>query len=554
MSSGTPARRRPRLAAARSLPEDVRVGIYVRRSTDDEHQPYSIEAQDTRLTSYIDSQPGWRLVKRFHDDASGATTSRQGLANAMAAARAGLIDVLLVYRVDRFSRSLRDTVTLLDELDQAGVVFRSATEPFDTSTPMGRMLVQMLGMFAQFERDTLIDRVIAGMERKATTGKWMGGPRPIGYLVDPSTQYLVLHEAEVPVVRSVFELYAHDRLGSKAIAHLLNERGHTTSTGGQWSGHQVRTLTNRVYLGELTFRGITARCHPPLIDAELFEQAQRILATRSEAHAHRAASGSDYQLTGLMRCPNCKQTLIGTRAHGKTRVYRYYTCYSRSRYDSAKCEAPRINADALEAAVFDALGGFYRDQHQLIAEAIDRAQAQHLAGREEQRAELAAVEAGLARRERAIDRYLTAFENGTLDEELLAERLAGLRDKVKRLRTRRDELTELISDVPAPPESTVLREVADHIADVVASGTDRQRKSLVEALIAEIKITGPSRFVPVFRVPRVPQPRSADAPAASTTKSQFRDPMEGVRAMTQTVGREGLEPSTNGLKVRCSAN
>ncbi|WP_435159723.1 recombinase family protein, partial [Amycolatopsis sacchari] len=117
-----------------TLGDDVRVGIYVRRSTDDEHQPYSIEAQDTRLDAYIGSQPGWRLVARFPDDASGATTERDGLQRALAAARAGLIDVLLVYRVDRFSRNLRDMVMLLDELDSAGVVFRSATEPFDTST------------------------------------------------------------------------------------------------------------------------------------------------------------------------------------------------------------------------------------------------------------------------------------------------------------------------------------------------------------------------------------------------------------------------------------
>ena len=151
------------------LAGDVRVGIYLRRSTDDEHQPYSIEAQDARFT----------------DDASGATTARPGLHRALAAARAGVIDVLLVYRVDRLTRSLRDLVTLLDDLDQAGVVFRSATEPFDTATAMGRMLVQMLGMFAQFERDTIIDRVIAGMERKAAAGKWKGGRRPFGYQVDP---------------------------------------------------------------------------------------------------------------------------------------------------------------------------------------------------------------------------------------------------------------------------------------------------------------------------------------------------------------------------------
>jgi site-specific DNA recombinase len=102
-----------------------------------------------------------------------------------------VIDVLFVYRVDRLTRSLRDLVTLLDDLDRARVAFRSATEPFDTSTAMGRMLVQMLGMFAQFERDTIIDRVIAGMERKAAAGKWKGVRRPFGYQVDAAAQALV---------------------------------------------------------------------------------------------------------------------------------------------------------------------------------------------------------------------------------------------------------------------------------------------------------------------------------------------------------------------------
>lgn len=234
-----------------TLGDDVRVGIYVRRSTDDEHQPYSLEAQDTRLTAYIDSNPGWRLVARFSDDASGASTNRPGLHRALKAAHAGLIDVLLVYRVDRFTRNLRDMVVLLDELERTGVVFRSATEPFDTATPMGRMLVQMLGMFAQFERDTIIDRVIAGMERKAAKGKWKGGKRPFGYQVDKTTQTLVIDPHEATIVRLIFNLYTTDRLGSRTIATTLNARGHRTTTGGTWSGYQVlRALTNRIYLGD----------------------------------------------------------------------------------------------------------------------------------------------------------------------------------------------------------------------------------------------------------------------------------------------------------------
>jgi site-specific DNA recombinase len=111
----------------------VRVAIYVRRSTDDEHQPFTIEAQDSRLRSYVKSQPGWSLVARFEDDASGAKLDRTGLRKALAAAAAGKYDVLLVYRVDRFTRRIHDLVALLDELDRAGVTFRS--QPSHSTPP-----------------------------------------------------------------------------------------------------------------------------------------------------------------------------------------------------------------------------------------------------------------------------------------------------------------------------------------------------------------------------------------------------------------------------------
>jgi site-specific DNA recombinase len=165
--------------------------------------PTRSKPQDTRLTAYIDSQPGWRQAARFADDASGATTSRPGLQRALAAARAGVIDVLLVYRVDRFTRSLRDLVTMLGDLDQAGVVFRSATEPFDTATAMGRML----GMFAQFERDTIIDRAIACMAAKPPPANGKGGRRPFGYQVDTTAQTLASDAHEATVVRLIFESY-----------------------------------------------------------------------------------------------------------------------------------------------------------------------------------------------------------------------------------------------------------------------------------------------------------------------------------------------------------
>ncbi|MGH3903149.1 MAG: recombinase family protein [Pseudonocardiaceae bacterium] len=212
-------------------------------------------------------------------------------------------------------------------------------------------------------------------------------------------------------------------------AKVLNDRGHRTSSGGKWSGYQViRALNNRVYLGELTFRETTVTdTHAPIIDLTVWEQAQAILDARGESHAHRAASGSDYVLTGRLRCPQCSKAMIGTRATGRSLTYRYYTCWNLARYDATKCDFKRLNADAVDAAVLDALTSFYRTRHDLIADAIAHEQKQHRAAHADRHAELAAVDNEITKTGQAIDRYLTAFERGTMDEELVADRLTRTR-------------------------------------------------------------------------------------------------------------------------------
>jgi site-specific DNA recombinase len=281
-----------------------RVAIYLRRSTDEDHQPFSLEAQETKLRAFVESQPGeWTIVAVYSDDASGATTDRPELQKMLRAARAGLFDTLLVHRVDRFSRRLRDLVALLDDLADVDVVFRSATEPFDTSTPVGRMLVQMLGVFAEFEREVIIDRVIAGMERKAAKDLWNGGARPLGYLVDKTRQQLGILAVEAATVQLIFDSYTKQRLGTNAIATLLNSRGIRTRMGKPWSQHAVEhVITNRVYIGEKRFRDIAViDAHEPIIASEQFDLAQRILGERSAEIGQRAASPSDFTLTGKIR-------------------------------------------------------------------------------------------------------------------------------------------------------------------------------------------------------------------------------------------------------------
>jgi site-specific DNA recombinase len=302
----------------------VRVGVYLRISTDEEHQPFSLEAQEHRLRAFVASQPGWELTRRpYVDQMSGAYLDRPGLADALRDAELGLYDVLVVYRVDRFARKLRVLVDLLERLDAAGVAFRSATEPIDTSTPTGRMLVQMLGVFAEFERETIIDRVVAGMERKAARGEWTAGSPPFGYSTD-GTGHLVVDEVTSPLVAVIFDLYARQKKGAHTIAAWLNERGHRTRAGRPWSHTAVLTvLRNRAYLGEVFFRGTWHPApHPPLVDAEVFERAQRVLTECHEEGPPR------WQPPG---CHPRKPTRGGPLLHVARRIGSVEASFGRSR-------------------------------------------------------------------------------------------------------------------------------------------------------------------------------------------------------------------------------
>lgn len=529
----------------------VRVAIYVRRSTDEEHQPFSIEAQDSRLRSYVKSQPGWSLVARFDDDASGAKLERPGLEGALAAARAGRFDVLLVYRVDRFTRRIRDLVTLLDELDRAGVVFRSATEPFDTSTPAGRMLVQMLGVFAEFEREMIIDRVINGMERKASKGKWTLGVVPFGFSRE-ADDTLAPVEAEIGIVKEIFQLYTRRRLGCRGIANHLNERGllrrhahrrtGTQSDPQLWSQKTVAdVLNNRVYLGEVRFRDIiTEGAHPAVIDPTTFHLAEEILAQRGEPR-RRASGQSDYHVTGRTPCPDCGRSYVGTKANGRNRTYRYYTCWTRVRYGVDYCAAPRIDADALDARVLDAVQEFYTDRLDLARSAIAVSRSQQQDARAGYEGELAALDEQLAVKEAIVDRYLSEFEDNKIDRDTVAQRVEKISDQIRQLRHRRDELTYLLEAASAEPDTEYLTEIRDRVIEIIDTGSGPERKAMFETLLAELRIDGQTA-TPVIHVPLSREDTPSILLAEPRTASQ-----KAVRACPPSVGRAGFEPATEGL-------
>ena len=177
---------------------------------------------------------------------SGKRLDRPGLQQVLHDARTGRYDLLLVFKVDRLARSTGGLAKVLEELDAGGVAFRSASEPFDTSTAAGRMMMQMLGVFAEFEREMIVERTRMGLARKAARGERSGGTPPFGYRYDAEAQVLTPVPVQAALVQRIFTLYVDRRLGSAAISGLLNDTGQLTSRGRRWTPNRILgVLLNR---------------------------------------------------------------------------------------------------------------------------------------------------------------------------------------------------------------------------------------------------------------------------------------------------------------------
>jgi site-specific DNA recombinase len=518
----------------------VRIATYTRISTDEVNQPYSLGSQSERLASYVASQEDWETVGTYTDQMSGAKLERPGLTNALRAAKAGRFDLLLVYRVDRLSRSVRGLAEVLETLDAAGVGFRSATEPFDTTSAAGRMMVQMLGVFAEFERATIIDRVIAGMERKSSQGGWCGGRHPFGYRAAKGEGTLAVDEAESPLIPVIFDLYANKRLGTHAIANWLGAAGLSTRAGKPWTYKAVLTvLRNRTYLGEVHFRGTWSKgTHPALVEAGLFDAVQAILGERGEDVSKRASNSSDYLLTGLVVCGGCGCHFTGTRATGRNATYRYYTCGGRQRNGTKNCSTDRLPAGALDDAVVRSLLAAYEDTD-LFANAVAEARGRALLGQRRHEGELRALDAELAKVDAGIDRYLRAFETGAMPESICGERVKALGSQSTALRARREVLAQELDEADlTAPTAEELSALRDRVAEAIATGDPAPVKILLQTLIHEIRVDSKEAIHPIFRVPVGVDLTGDDA----------------VRAPSRSVEVKGLEPSAYGLQSRRSSS
>ncbi|MBI4426000.1 MAG: recombinase family protein, partial [Candidatus Kerfeldbacteria bacterium] len=368
-------------AGIKSKTGRVRCAIYTRKSSEEglEQDFNSLDAQREACEAYVKSQrhEGWEAVPARYDDGgfSGGTLERPALQRLLADMKAGKVDVVVVYKVDRLTRSLADFAKIVEVLDAHGASFVSVTQQFNTTTSMGRLTLNVLLSFAQFEREVTGERIRDKIAASKKKGMWMGGYPPLGYEV--MDRRLVVQAQEVQTVRHIFRKYAElgsvHRLKEALDAEGILSKTRKSQSGRVWGGKPLARgalylmLQNRVYLGEVVHKGQAYPGeHEAIIDPELWEKVQRTLKA-NRVSRERGAGAKDPSLLGGMLHDDLGERMTPTHAVKKGKRYRYYV--SRTLVLNPKSAARggrRIPAGDIEHIVLGRLQALLANDKELI--------------------------------------------------------------------------------------------------------------------------------------------------------------------------------------------
>jgi DNA invertase Pin-like site-specific DNA recombinase len=369
------------------LKRRMRCAVYTRKSTDEglDQEYNSIDAQRDAGHAYIASQraEGWIPVADDYDDPafSGGNMDRPALRRLMADIEAGKIDVVVIYKIDRLTRSLADFSKMVEVFERYGVSFVSVTQQFNTTTSMGRLMLNILLSFAQFEREVTGERIrdkIAASKRK---GMWMGGVPPLGY--DVENRRLVPNEREAKLIRHIFQRFVELGSGTLLFKELkldgVTSKAWTTQDGKIRDGKPIdkgliyKLLNNRTYLGELRHKEQWYQAeHPLIIDRELWDQVHAILATNGRVRGNATRATVPYLLKGIVfgNDGRALSPFHTTKKNG--RRYRYYVPQRENKEHAGASGLPRLPAAELESAVLDQLRAILRSPD-LLGDVLPRA-------------------------------------------------------------------------------------------------------------------------------------------------------------------------------------
>ncbi len=445
-------------------PPVVRCAIYTRKSTDEglDQEFNSLDAQREAAEAFIRSQAGegWTVLPDRYDDGgfTGGNMDRPALQRLLADIKAGKVDCVVVYKVDRLSRSLLDFAQMMETFDRHNVSFVSVTQQFNTATSMGRLVLNVLLSFAQFEREMISERTrdkIAATRRK---GRWCGGRPILGYDLAPQGSRLLVNPEEAAQVRAIFQLYL-DYGGLIPVVEELCRRGWRnkrwiTRKGFECGGRAFdknslwHLLTNVTYLGKVRYKDeIHDGQHEAIVAADVWERVQALLARNGRMGGPRVRNKFGALLKGLLHCAACGCAMVHTHtSRNRIKRYRYYVCTAAQKRGRDACPTGSIPAGQIERFVVEQIQSIGRDPA-LVAATVRQLQAQSARGTEE----LAAEEARLQRALGDYDLQLhtvvmqpstggeierTTARLADLQERIAAaqRRLVEVRDQAERLR------------------------------------------------------------------------------------------------------------------------
>ena len=461
------------------------VFLYVRVSTQEQaNEGYSIDEQIERLKNYCKAHK-WSIIKIYTDAGySGATTDRPALKEMLCDIKKGKCDLVLVYKLDRLSRSQKDTLSLIeDHFLASNVDFISMTENFDTSSPFGRAMIGILSVFAQLEREQIKERMGMGKQGRAKDGKWHGGGYiPIGY--DYKDGELVKNEYEAMQIREIHELF-QSGMAFHAIERLFDKKGYVQKYG-KWQTKRIKNaILNELYVGKIKYNGqIYDGTHEPIIDKKTFEKS--VALYNSKDFSHYKNNGRTSYLGSLVYCKRCgarySAYIVSDKRHG-TR-YSYYTCYSRRK--SAKnmiidpnCKNKIYRREELDKIIFDEISKLSNDPsyiHEIKQESYP----------EDQKQKELLIQKEIEKIDAQKSRFLDLYGLGEFSALEIQAKIVPLNEQKERLEIELDNLRACASDLDEQEAVELVRTWSD----VLEKGTFEQIRMLINALIERIEIDG----------------------------------------------------------------
>jgi site-specific DNA recombinase len=484
----------------------VRCAVYTRKSTEEglEQEFNSLDAQREAGEAFVASQraEGWMCLPDRYDDGgfTGGNMERPALRRLMADIEAGKIDCVVVYKVDRLSRSLLDFARMMQVFDDQRVSFVSVTQQFNTANSMGRLILNVLLSFAQFEREIISERTRDKMAATRRKGKWSGGTPILGYDVDPQGYRLILNEDEAVQVRAIFQLYLqHEAL--LPVVQELERRGWvnkrwTTRAGQECGGKPItktslhRLLTNVLYAGKVRYKDeIHAGEQPAILDAGTFQRVQDLLQRNGRTGGAPVRNQFGAILKGLLRCVPCDCAMTPAHTTKGAKRYRYYTCINAQKRGWQVCPSKSIPAAEIEALVLEQIRCIGRDPN-LLHETLTQARQQEDARTVELDAERRVLERDLTRWHAEMQRLSGQLGGAERDRSVIS-RLADLQERIDMAERRLSGVREQMQDVRRKMiDEEEARQALAAFDPVWASLTPLEQGRLVALLVQQVDYDG----------------------------------------------------------------